>query len=35
MRNAYMGDKLNGIIPCMGIFEFLDKLKDDKSDNIN
>lgn len=29
MRNAYMGDKLNGIIPCMGIFEFLDKLKKD------
>ena len=28
MRNAYMGDKLNGIIPCMGIFEFLDKLKE-------
>lgn len=28
MRNAYMGDKLNGIIPCMGIFEFLDKLRD-------
>ena len=27
MRNAYMGDKLNGVIPCMGIFEFLDKLK--------
>lgn len=27
MRNAYMGDKLNGIIPCMSIFEFLDKLK--------
>ena len=27
MRNAYMGDKLNGIIPCMGIFEFIDKLK--------
>lgn len=26
MRNAYMGDKLNGIIPCMGIFEFLDQL---------
>ena len=26
MRNAYMGDKLNGIIPCMSIFEFLDKL---------
>lgn len=29
MRNAYMGDKLNGIIPCMGIYEFLDKLKND------
>lgn len=28
MRNAYMGDKLNGIIPCMGIFEFLEKLKE-------
>ena len=28
MKNAYMGDKLNGIIPCMGIFEFLDKLKE-------
>ena len=27
MRNAYMGDKLNGIIPSMSIFEFLDKLK--------
>jgi glycosyltransferase involved in cell wall biosynthesis len=27
MRNAYMGDKLNGMIPCMSIFEFLDKLK--------
>ena len=27
MRNAYMGDKLNGIIPCMGIFEFINKLK--------
>lgn len=27
MRKAYMGDKLNGIIPCMGIFEFLEKLK--------
>ena len=28
MRNAYVGDKMNGIIPCMGIFEFLDKLKE-------
>ena len=27
MRNAYMGDKLNGIIPCMSIFEFLAELK--------
>lgn len=27
MRNAYMGDKLNGIIPCMSIFEFLNELK--------
>ena len=27
MRNAYLGDKLNEIIPCMGIYEFLDKLK--------
>lgn len=26
IRNAYMGDKLSGIIPCMGIQEFLDKL---------
>lgn len=30
MRNAYMGDKLNGIIPCMSIYEFLDKLKEDE-----
>jgi hypothetical protein len=30
MRNAYMGDKLNGIIPCMSIFEFLNKLKGEK-----
>ena len=29
MRNAYMGDKLAGIIPCMGIYEFLNKLKND------
>lgn len=28
MRNAYMGNKLDGIIPCMGIYEFLDKLKE-------
>lgn len=39
MRNAYMGDKLNGIIPCMGIFEFLDKLEefeiDSEEENIN
>lgn len=29
MRNAYVGDKLNGVIPCMGIYEFLDKLRGD------
>ena len=29
MRNAYAGDKLNGIIPCMSIYEFLNKLKGD------
>jgi hypothetical protein len=29
MRNAYMGDKLVGIIPSVSIFEFLDKLKTD------
>lgn len=28
MRNAYIGDKLNGIIPCMSIYEFLNKLKE-------
>lgn len=28
MRNAYMGNKLDGIIPCVGIYEFLDKLKE-------
>lgn len=27
MRNAYMGNKLAGIIPCMDIHEFLNKLK--------
>lgn len=27
MRNAYMGNKLYGIIPCMSINEFLDKLE--------
>ena len=32
MRNAYMGNKLAGIIPCMGIHEFLEKLKED--DNV-
>lgn len=28
MRNAYIGDKLSGIIPCMGIHEFLAKMKE-------
>lgn len=27
MRNAYMGNKLENIIPCMSIFEFIEKLK--------
>jgi hypothetical protein len=31
MKNAYIGDKLNGVIPCMGIFEFLEKLGSDKN----
>lgn len=30
MKNAYMGDKLMGIIPCMSIFEFLEKLREVK-----
>ena len=29
MRNAYMGNKLEGIIPHMSIYEFLDKMKED------
>ena len=31
MKNAYIGGKLDGIIPCMGIFEFLEKLKEDNT----
>lgn len=31
MKNAYMGGKLDGVIPCMGIFEFLEKLGSDKN----
>lgn len=27
MRNAYMGNKLEGIIPSIGIYDFLEKLK--------
>ncbi len=27
MRSCYAGDKMAGIIPCMGIYEFLDLLK--------
>lgn len=30
MRNAYMGDKLNGIIPHMSIYEFLNAMKENK-----
>lgn len=29
MRNAYIGNKLAGIIPCMSIFEFLAKAKNE------
>lgn len=29
IRNAYVGNKLNGIIPCIGIFDFLEKLKEE------
>jgi len=32
MKNAYMGDKLNNIIPCIGLYEFLDKLKEENTD---
>lgn len=35
MRNAYMGDKLAGIIPCMSIFEFLDKLSQEQKEELN
>ncbi len=31
MRNCYAGDKLHGIIPRIGIKEFLDKLEEDAS----
>lgn len=31
MKNAYIGGKLDGVIPCMGIFEFLEKLGSDKN----
>ena len=34
MRNAYIGNKLNGIIPHIGIYEFLDSLKN-SSDTTN
>lgn len=34
MRNAYMGNKLEGIIPCMSIYEFLNKLKEDIKEEI-
>jgi glycosyltransferase involved in cell wall biosynthesis len=33
MRNAYVGNKLEGIIPCMSIFEFLESLKKSNSKN--
>jgi hypothetical protein len=30
MRNAYMGNKLDGIVPHIGIFEFFEELKKDQ-----
>ena len=32
MRNVYMGDKMAGIIPCIGIKEFLQQMKDISKD---
>lgn len=32
IRNCYMGDKLNGIIPCMSIYEFIAKLDKETSE---
>jgi hypothetical protein len=34
MRNAYLGDKLMGIIPSMGIYEFLNTLKTMEGESI-
>jgi len=34
MKNAYIGNKLAGIIPCMGIFEFLNKLKGEEKNEL-
>ena len=34
MRNAYMGDKLNSIIPHMSVFEFLDKCRNSEPNYI-
>lgn len=34
MRNCYGGNKLVGIIPCMGIYEFIDKLKKEVTDVV-
>ena len=33
MRNAYVANKLNGIIPCMSIREFLDEMKKDEDND--
>ena len=34
MRNVYMGDRMQGIIPCMGIKEFFKKIKEETVDYI-
>lgn len=33
MQNAYLSDKLNGIIPCMGVYDFLSKLRQGGENN--
>jgi glycosyltransferase involved in cell wall biosynthesis len=34
MRNAYMGNKLNGIIPHVGLLEFIQELKTNKPSHV-
>ena len=34
LRNCYMGDKFNGIIPCMGVYDFINKLDSEVKNEI-